>query len=105
MLERDLLKFCGPTESSLRNLANGVLYYQHYSAYNNPFEFWSNIYEGAPDALREPERFAAALRAWGMEFTSERECNCAIQRMQGLLATLRRDEGRSTNCMFRLAMG
>jgi hypothetical protein len=71
--KQDLLKFCGPTEYSLKNLADGVIYCQHYSVYNDPFEFWSNIYEGIPDALREPERFAAALRAWGMEGCSPQD--------------------------------
>lgn len=51
--KRDLLKFFGPTEYSLSNLAGGVLYCQHYSAYNDPLEFWTDIYEGVPDALRE----------------------------------------------------
>ncbi len=71
--KRDLLKFCSPTEYALSNLASGVLYCQHYSAYNDPFEFWSNIHEGVPDALREPERFAAALKAWGVEGCSPQD--------------------------------
>lgn len=65
--ERNLLKFCMPTENSILNLQNGVIFCQHFSAYNDPFEFWNHIQEGIPDAVNEPKRFAAALRAWGME--------------------------------------
>ncbi len=46
---RKLYRFSGPTEYALQNLRNGVIFCQHYSAYNDPFEFWSNIYEGIPD--------------------------------------------------------
>jgi len=65
-----LLKFCGPTEYSLSNLERGVIYCQHYSAYNDPFEFWTNTHEGIPDAQAEPERFLAAKKAWGAEWMS-----------------------------------
>lgn len=68
-----LLKFCGPTENALSNLESGVIFCQHYSTYNDPFEFWSNIYDGVPDAEREPERFLAATRAWGMEGCSPQD--------------------------------
>ncbi len=47
---RKLYKFSGPTEYALQNLEDGVIFCQHYSAYNDPFEFWSNIHEGIPDA-------------------------------------------------------
>lgn len=67
---RKLYKFSGPTEYALQNLENGVIFCQHYSAYNDPFEFWSNIHEGIPNASREPERFMAALRAWGFQVDS-----------------------------------
>ena len=73
--KQDLLKFCGPTEYSLGNLEEGVIYCQHYTAYNDPFEFWSNIYEGVPDAEREPERFVAALRTGGMEGCSPQDAD------------------------------
>lgn len=69
---RQLLKFCSPTLYALENLENSVIYCQHYSAYNDPFELWSNIYEGVPDKEREPERFLAALKAWGLEGCSPR---------------------------------
>lgn len=72
---QQLLKFCGPTENSLSNLESGVIFCQHYSAYNDPFEFWSNIYDGVPDAEREPERFLSATRAWGMEGCSPQDEN------------------------------
>ena len=62
---RKLYKFSGPTEFALQNLENGVIFCQHYSAYNDPFEFWSNIYEGIPDPNVEPKRFLAAAAAWG----------------------------------------
>lgn len=68
--KRDLLKFCGPTENSLSNLENGVIFCQHFSAYNDPFEFWHDLYEGIPDPEKEPERLAAALEAWGMTGSS-----------------------------------
>ncbi|MAP25492.1 MAG: hypothetical protein CL578_18595 [Alteromonadaceae bacterium] len=68
--KKELLKFCWPSDYSISNLENGAIFCQHYSAYNDPFEFWSNIYDGIPDAGKEPERFAAALAAWGMSGTS-----------------------------------
>lgn len=69
-MRQELLKFNAPTENAFQNLENGVIFCQHYSAYNDPFEFWSNIHEGIPNAAREPERFLAALAAWGFEFSS-----------------------------------
>jgi len=68
--KRKLYKFSGPTEYALRNLENGVIFCQHYSAYNDPFEFWSNIHEGIPDPKVEPERFLAAASAWGFPANS-----------------------------------
>jgi hypothetical protein len=68
--KRKLYKFSGPTEYALQNLENGVIFCQHYSAYNDPFEFWSNIYEGIPDPKVEPERFLAAASAWGFPTNS-----------------------------------
>ncbi|WP_176502745.1 DUF2971 domain-containing protein [Cobetia sp. 5-11-6-3] len=61
-----LLKFCGPTENSISNLEKGVIFCQHYSAYNDPFEFWHHIYTNVPDRWKEPKRYAAALDAWGV---------------------------------------
>lgn len=66
-LKNDLLKFCCPSGSSISNLENGIIFCQHFSKYNDPFEFWNPIYEGTPDPEKEPKRFAAALNAWGME--------------------------------------
>ena len=63
---RKLYQFSGPTEYALQNLEDGVISCQHYSAYNDPFEFWSNIHEGIPDAQQEPGRFLAAKKAWGV---------------------------------------
>jgi len=68
--KREVLKFCGPTDYSISNLEHGVIYCQHFAAYNDPFEFWNHIYDGIPDPESEPERFAAALKAWGMEGSS-----------------------------------
>jgi hypothetical protein len=65
---RKLYKFSGPTDYALQNLARGVIFCQHYSAYNDPFEFWTKILEGIPDAQLEPDRFAAAKNAWGADF-------------------------------------
>jgi hypothetical protein len=65
--DRRLYKFSGPTEYALQNLERGVIFCQHYSAYNDPFEFWSNVLEGVPDPDTEPERFVAATKAWGFE--------------------------------------
>lgn len=45
-----------------------MIYCQHFAAYNDPFEFWTNITEGIPDLGQEPERFLAAVRAWGFNF-------------------------------------
>lgn len=69
-VNRKLYKFSGPTEYALQNLENGVIFCQHYSAYNDPFEFWSNIHEGIPDAQQEPDRFLAAKKAWGCDWMS-----------------------------------
>ncbi len=66
----ELLKFNGPTEYAIQALEKGEIFCQHYSAYNDPFEFWSNIYHGIPDAEDEPERFMAAKMAWGSETMS-----------------------------------
>jgi hypothetical protein len=71
----DLLKFCAPTDNSISNLENGEIFCQHFSAYNDPFEFWNHIYDGIPDPDNEPERFAAALKAWGMEGSSPEDEN------------------------------
>ena len=68
--KRKLYKFSGPTEYALQNLENGMIFCQHYSAYNDPFEFWSNIYEDIPDPKVEPERFLAAASAWGFPANS-----------------------------------
>lgn len=62
-----LFKFSGPTAYALQNLEHGVIYCQHYSAYNDPFEFWTRILEGIPDPDLEPERFLEAIRAWGFD--------------------------------------
>jgi len=62
-----LLKFSGPTHYALQNLENGHIFCQHYAAYNDPFEFWARISGGIPDPNREPDRYLAALRAWGFD--------------------------------------
>ena len=58
--KKELLKFCSPSDYSISNLENGTIFCQHFSAYNDPFEFWTNIHDGVPDAAEEPERFSAA---------------------------------------------
>src|SRR4051794_15687949 len=62
-----LFKFNGPTSHALRNLEIGQVFCQHYAAYNDPFEFWTTISTGIPHPEREPERYLAALRAWGFD--------------------------------------
>jgi len=62
-----LFKFCGPTDYALQNLRDGIIFCQHYAAYNDPFEYWARIIEGIPDPERESERFIAAVRAWGFD--------------------------------------
>jgi hypothetical protein len=62
---RSLLKFSAPQDYALENLKNGMIFCQHYTRYNDPFEFRARILEGRPDQQAEPERFAAAVREWG----------------------------------------
>lgn len=62
-----LLKFSGPTEYALENLRNRVIYCQHFAAFNDPFEFWTDFREGIPDPETERDRFIAAIRAWGFD--------------------------------------
>lgn len=64
---KSLVKFFGPSDYSLANLDRGVLFCQHYAAYNDPFEFWAKIMTGIPDFVEQRERFQAALRAWGYD--------------------------------------
>jgi hypothetical protein len=60
-----LLKFSGPTEYALENLRNRAIYCQHFVAFNDPFEFWTDFREGIPDLETERGRFIAAISAWG----------------------------------------
>lgn len=69
----ELCKFSGPTEYALQNLESRTIFCQHYSAFNDPFEFWTRIHKGVPDPSKEPERFLAAVRAWGFDFESVEE--------------------------------
>ncbi len=62
---KSLFKFSAPANYALHNLREGILFCQHYAAYNDPFEHWSRIIEGIPDPDRDPERFVAAARTWG----------------------------------------
>lgn len=71
--EARLLKFYGPTSYALQNLESSQIFCQHYTAYNDPFEFWTTISTGIPDPDREPERYLAALRAWGFDCRSVAE--------------------------------
>jgi len=71
--QKQLLKFSAPSKYALANLESGQIFCQHYGAYNDPFEFWSEIVTGIPDAGREPERFLSALRTWGFYFDSVEE--------------------------------
>lgn len=66
--QKQLLKFNAPSDYALSNLESGTIFCQRYDAYNDPFEFWTEIVRGIPDADRDPERFLAALKAWGFNF-------------------------------------
>ena len=70
-MTRKLYKFSGPNEYAIQNLENGVIYCQHYSAYNDPFEFWARIHDGLPDPNKEPDRFMAAKKAWGAQWMGD----------------------------------
>jgi len=70
-MTREIYKFSGQTEYALQNLENGVIFCQHYSAYNDPFEFWARIHDGLPHPNKEPERFKAAKKAWGAEWMKD----------------------------------
>jgi len=66
--QKQLLKFNAPSDYALSNLESGTIFCQRYDAYNDPFEFWTEIVRGVPDADRDPERFLAAIKAWGFEY-------------------------------------
>lgn len=68
-----LFKYSGSTSYALQNLKEGTLFCQHYAAYNDPFECWARIIEGVPDSEREPDRFIAAIRAWGFDVSTIEE--------------------------------
>jgi hypothetical protein len=70
-----LLKFSGPTSYALQNLERGQIFCQHYAAYNDPFEFWTRISSGIPHPDEEPQRYLAALRAWGFDYRTVAEAN------------------------------
>lgn len=83
---RHLLKFCAPRDHALENLKNGVIFCQHYSQYNDPFEFRARILSGRPDRTKESERFAAAVREWGfpaVEDASEFDADEYFQSVEG----------------------
>ena len=46
MANTELSKFCAPTEHSLSNQENGVIFCQNFSGYNDAFEFWNHVHEG-----------------------------------------------------------
>jgi len=60
-----LYKFSFPTEHSLKNIQDRALFCRHYTALNDPFEFWANINRGTPDKEKETRRFLAAAKLWG----------------------------------------
>ncbi len=64
--KKELLKFYRPDLYAISNLESQRLLCQHYSNYKEPFESWLKVLEGIPDTTQEPERFAAALNAWGL---------------------------------------
>lgn len=68
-----LYKFSSPSDYALRNLEKGQIFCQHYAAYNDPFEFWTKISSGIPQPDSEPERYLAALRAWGFDCSTVAE--------------------------------
>lgn len=49
---RHLLKFGAPRDHALENLKSGVIFCQHYSQYNELFEFRVRILSGRPDRTK-----------------------------------------------------
>lgn len=70
---KPLLKFSAPSDRALENLEAGQIFCQRHDSYNDPFEFWSEIVTGIPDAVSEPNRFLSALRAWGFHYDTVHE--------------------------------
>jgi hypothetical protein len=85
MREPALLKFNGPTEHALENLRNLALYCQHFTAFNDPFEFWTRFVDGIPDPAMERNRFVAAVKAWGF---SEDQLEEAMQNSKDYFESL-----------------
>tara|TARA_B100000929_G_scaffold225074_1_gene181390 strand:- start:649 stop:1536 length:888 start_codon:yes stop_codon:yes gene_type:complete len=64
--KKELLKFCRPDLYAISNFESRKLLCQHCSNYKDTFGSWLKILEGIPDTKKDPERFAAALNAWGL---------------------------------------
>lgn len=54
-----------------KNLLNNIIYCQHYSKFNDPFECWCIENNGFPDPILDRERFLAVIRTWG--FSADRQ--------------------------------
>ena len=66
-----LCKFSPPNKYGLSNLENCHFLCRHFADFNDPFEFWSkfNFRKGAPNREKEPDRFLAAIKTWGLPET------------------------------------
>lgn len=64
-----LYKYSGAGPYSLSNLEKRELCFQHYTRFNDPFEFSGTLLKGIPDPTKEPERFRRVLAAWGFDET------------------------------------
>ncbi len=62
-----LYKYWRVSERSLKALSDQMLYAQHFTRFNDPFECGAHFVAGQIDREAEPERFAALIRAWGFD--------------------------------------
>jgi len=62
-----LYKYWRVSERSLKALSERMLYAQHFTRFNDPFECGAHFLAGQIDREAEPERFAALIRAWGFD--------------------------------------
>ena len=60
-----IYKYFPPTDNSLDSLRKNSIYFQHYSQFNDPFEFWAANWTGVPNVNPERSRYIEAMRSWG----------------------------------------
>jgi hypothetical protein len=66
-----IFKFTSINVWALENLRNNVIYCNHHSAFNDPFECRPLIENGFPDPATDRKRFLKVIETWG--FTSAQE--------------------------------